>query len=72
MKVREVEERNKIKENREKRRNIKDELLIISNVLKMDFRHLDKETISKAVTGLANRRFTYRIVEEEEEIECVM
>ena len=59
------QERNQIKENREKRRNIKDELLIISNVLRMDFRHIDRETINRAIAGLANRKFTYRIVEEE-------
>lgn len=58
-------ERNKIKENRERRRIIKDELMIISNVLRMDFRNLDRETVNKAVAGLANRKFTYRIVEEE-------
>ena len=60
------QERNKIKENREKRRNIKDELLIISSVIKMDFRNLDRTTMSKVVAGLENRKFTYRIVEEEE------
>lgn len=60
------QERNMIKENREKRRNIKDELLIISNVLRMDFRYIDRETINKVIAGLANRKFTYRIVEEEE------
>lgn len=59
-------ERNQIKENRERRRRIKDELFVISSVLKMDFRNLDRETIDKVVTGLANRKFTYRIVEEEE------
>ncbi len=60
------QERKKIKENREKRRTIKDELFIISNVLRMDFRNLDHDVINKAVAGLANRKFTYRIVEEEE------
>lgn len=60
------QERNKIKENREKRRNIKDELFVISNVLRMDFRNIDRTTIRKVVAGLANRKFTYRIVEEEE------
>lgn len=60
------QERNKIKENREKRRNIKDELLVISNVLRMDFRNLDRERIDKVIAGLANRKFTYRIVEEED------
>ena len=60
------QERNKIKFNREKRRKIKDELLIISNVLRMDFRNLDRETVNKAVIGLANRKFSYRVVEEGE------
>jgi len=59
-------ERNRIKANREKRRDIKDELIIISNVLKMDFRNLDRNTINEAIVGLANRKFTYRIVEEDE------
>lgn len=59
-------ERNKIKENREKRRNIKDELLVISNVVQMDFRNLDREVIDKVVTRLGKRKFTYRLVEEEE------
>ena len=59
-------ERNKIKANREKRRNIKDELLVISSVLRMDFRNLDRERIDKVIVGLASRKFTYRIVEEEE------
>ena len=60
-------ERNDIKINREKRRNIKDELLIISNVLRMDFRSLSSESIEKAVIGLANRKFTLRVTEEDEE-----
>lgn len=60
------QERNRIKENREKRRRIKDELLVISSVVKMDFRNLDRETIDKVITGLGKRKFTYRIVEEEE------
>lgn len=66
------QERNKLKENREKRRNIKDELLVISSVLKMDFRNLDRDTLDKVVVGLANRKFTYRIIDEEDEIENVV
>lgn len=64
-------ERNKLKENREKRRHIKDELLVISSVVKMDFRNLDRNTINKVVAGLTKRKFTFRVVEEEE-IENVM
>ena len=60
------QERNRVKENREKRRKIKDELLIISSVLKMDFRNLDRSIINKIVAGLAKRKFTYRVVEEED------
>lgn len=52
--------------NRRKRRKIKDELLVVSSVLKMDFRNLDRNTIDKVVKGLAKRKFTYRVIEEEE------
>lgn len=65
-------ERNEVKKNREKRRKIKDELLIISSVLRMDFRNLDRNTIDKMVAGLAKRKFTYRIIEEGDETENVV
>lgn len=60
------QERNRIKENREKRRHIKNEMFVLSSVLKMDFRNLDRNAIDKVVTGLTKRKFTYRVVEEEE------
>ncbi len=60
------QERNRIKENREKRRHIKNEMFVLSSVLKMDFRNLDRNAIDKVVRGLAKRKFTYRVVEEEE------
>lgn len=50
----------------DERRKAKDEWMIISNVLHMDFRNLDKEVIHKAVAGLAKRKFAYRITEEVE------
>lgn len=59
-------ERIEAQNNRRKRREIKDEILVISSVLKMDFRNLDRSTIDKVVKGLAKRKFTYRVVEEEE------
>lgn len=65
-------ERNRVKENREKRRKIKDELLVLSSVIKMDFTKLDRNTISKTVAGLAKRKFTYRVVEEEDDTENVV
>lgn len=54
-----------VKEIVDKRRVAKDEWIIINNILQMDFRNLDKEVVSKAVAGLAKRKFTYRMVEEE-------
>lgn len=56
----------KIKAILENRRRTKDELLIVSNVLRMDFRNLNREVINKAVLGLASRKFTMRVVDDEE------
>lgn len=56
----------KIKKLLEKRRVVKDELTIIKAILHMDFRNFDGENISKAVSGLARRKFTIRFVEEDE------
>lgn len=53
----------------ERRRNIKDELMIVNKVLRMDFRHFDAESIDKAVKGLATRKFTLRILESDEDDE---
>lgn len=55
-----------IKEIVDKRRLAKDEWMIINNILQMDFRNLDREVVNNAVVGLTNRKFTYRVVEEEE------
>lgn len=43
--------------------------MVISNVVRMDFRNIDREVIEKVVAGLAKRKFTYRIVEDNEEEE---
>ena len=56
----------KIKTILENRREIKDELLIIQNVIRMDFTSISSENVQKAVDGLAKRKFTLRLVEEEE------
>lgn len=55
-----------IKEIVDKRRDAKDEWIIINNILRMDFRNLDREVVNNAVIGLAKRKFTYRVIEEEE------
>lgn len=54
----------KLKTILDERRNIKDEWLIINNILRMDFRNLDRDVVNKAVIGLAKRKFNYRIIEE--------
>ena len=51
----------------EKRRNIKDELMIISNVLRMDFRNFSAASVDKAIKGLATRKFTMRVMEGDED-----
>lgn len=59
---------NRIRENRKKRREAKDEIMIIRNVLgNVDVSYLDREMIKRAIDGLFKRKYTYRIVEEESE-----
>ena len=61
------QERNDIKANREKRRIIKDELMIVENVLReVNPSCFKRENIKKAVDGLSNRKYTFRVVEENE------
>lgn len=54
-----------LKEIMETRRKIKDELMIITNVLKMDFRKFSGDNVRKAIEGLANRKFTLRVMDDE-------
>lgn len=58
----------RIKNNRIERRNIKDELLIVENVLGQikNISCLHREKIQKAIDGLFTRKYTFKIVEEEE------
>lgn len=58
----------RIKNNRIERRNIKDELLIVENVLGQikNISCLHREKIQKAINGLFSRKYTFRIIEEEE------
>lgn len=56
-----------IRENRKKRRIIKDEILIIENVLsKVNPSCLRRDQIQKAIGGLFTRKYRFRIVEEED------
>lgn len=60
-----------ILENRKRRRNIKDETVIINNVLEeikpecLDC--LDRERIKRAIDGLIGRKYTFRVIEVEED-----
>ncbi len=59
-----------ILKNRKRRRNIKDETVIINNVLgeiKPDC--LDRERIKRAIDGLIGRKYTFRVIEMEDEKE---
>lgn len=56
-----------IKANRKNRRVIKDELIIIQDVLeRVNSFWLSRERIQKAVDGLFKRKYRFRIVDEEE------
>ena len=56
-----------IKANRKERRLIKDELLIVESVLnEINPSCVQKEKIQKAIDGLFSRKYTFRIIEEEE------
>ena len=56
----------RIKNNRKKRRDLKDEMIIIHNVIaEVDATKVSKERTQKAIDGLFNRKYTYRIVEVE-------
>ena len=57
-----------IKQNRELRREMKDEMLIIGNVLK-DLKPgaFSRERTEKAINGLFDRKYRYRIVEEDDQ-----
>ena len=64
------QEYKRVRENREKRRNIKDELLIVENVLsEINPSCLQRDKVQKAINGLLGRKYTFRIIEEEEKVE---
>lgn len=59
----------RIKNNRTERRSMKDELLIVENVLGQikNISCFHREKIQKAICGLFDRKYTFRIIEEETE-----
>lgn len=62
-----------LKNNRDKRRRYKDELLIVQDVLReINPSCLQRERVQKAIDGLLGRKYTFRVVEEEcEENDCL-
>jgi len=58
----------RIKQNRIERRSMKDELLIVENVLEQikNISCFHREKIQKVIDGLFTRKYTFRVVEEEE------
>ena len=59
-----------IRENRTQRRETKDEIQIIQNVLtNINPECVQRERIQKAVDGLFHRKYTYRIIEGNEDDE---
>lgn len=57
-----------IRENRKRRRNIKDEATLLNDVLEeINPDYLDRERIKRAIDGLAGRKYKFRVIEVEEE-----
>ena len=59
---------NEIRVNRKKRRNIKDEKLVLSGIKSQGITYLNRKSVQKCVDGLSKRKYRIRIVEEEEEL----
>lgn len=57
----------KIKKNREKRRLVKDELLIISAAPVLQTDIMDRQSVQKKIDGLSKRKYRIRITEEAED-----
>ena len=58
---------NEIRDNRRKRRNIKDEKLVLSGVKTQGITYLNRQSVQKCVDGLSERKYRIRIIEEDED-----
>ena len=58
---------NCIRDLRKKRREIKDEKLVLSGIKSQGITYLSRSSVQKCVDGLSKRKYRIRIVEEEEE-----
>ena len=59
---------NSIRDLRKKRREIKDEKLVLSGIKTQGITYLSRTSVKKCVDGLSKRKYRIRIVEEEEEL----
>ena len=58
---------NSIRDLRKKRREIKDEKLVLSGIKSQGIAYLSRSSVQKCVDGLSKRKYRIRIVEEEED-----
>lgn len=59
-----------LQKNAKERRDIKDEMLILSNIIRsFDHEQISRKRIAHNIEGLKKRKYTYRIVEVEEDEE---
>ena len=58
---------NSIRDLRKKRREIKDEKLVLSGIKTQGITYLNRQSVQKCVDGLSKRKYRIRIVEEDEE-----
>ena len=59
---------NSIRDLRKKRREIKDEKLVLSGIKTQGITYLSRTSVKKCVDGLSKRKYRIRIVEEDEEV----
>ena len=59
---------NSIRDLRKKRREIKDEKLVLSGIKSQGITYLSRSSVQKCVDGLSKRKYRIRIVEEDEEV----
>lgn len=60
----------RIRENRKSRRVIKDELIIVGNVLKeINPTYLQRSKVQSAIDGLFTREYTFRIIDIDKDVE---
>lgn len=62
---------NKIRSLRRFRREVKNEKYVISGIKTQGITYLARSSVQKCIDGLSKRKYTYRVVEEDEDINVV-